>query len=275
MDMTRIRLVAASLFVLLVAAACGDSTVTTDGGAQNLDGREFWSTSVVQAGAELPFVEGTRISVRFDDGRIGASAGCNSMGGTYSISDGQLAVQDLAMTEIGCDPERHRQDEFVAGLLTLSPTVTVDGDTLTLSSGDLTVTLLDRSVADPDRSITGTRWVVTGFIQGEVATSMAVSVDGWIEFPDASTMSGFDGCSEFSGNVEVADGSVGGPVEGDGEIQFGSWETAPAPTVECEFQDYADAVNALFDTGDATYTITGPNLTIVNSDGNGVTLRAG
>jgi len=41
--------------------------------------------------------------VRFgDDNRIGAKFGCNSMGGTYSVSGSALTVSDLMQTLMGC-----------------------------------------------------------------------------------------------------------------------------------------------------------------------------
>ena len=68
-------------------------------------GRQLWSVSVLDNGVEHPLVEGTRISLRFNNGNIAASAGCNSMSGPYQIDDNrQLTVEDLSTTEIGCDP---------------------------------------------------------------------------------------------------------------------------------------------------------------------------
>ena len=84
-----------------------------------------------------------------------------------------------------------------------------------------------------------------------------------------SRLTGFDGCVELSAPIEVSDGSIGGPVEGDGEIQFGE-----VTSEDCEEPSaYSDAFNALFDTKNAVYTIDGPRLTLLNSEGNGVTLR--
>lgn len=289
------RLLAPLLAVValaLLAAACGDADSTStdatgnadgtgtsqdpDDGAGDaiaLDGRQFWSTSVIEDGEERTLVEGTRISLRFGDGGVSASAGCNSLGGDYSIEGSTLVVGPMGMTEIGCDPERHAQDDFVAALLAASPGITLDGDDLTLTTDTVTATFLDREVADPDRPVVGTRWEVTGFIQGDVATSMAVDEVGWFEFADDSTMTGFDGCAAFGGPVEVSDGSIGGPVEGDGEIQFGPIATDDGRPDDCN-DDYADAVQELFATGDASFTIDGPNMTILNRDANGVTLRA-
>ncbi len=262
---------------LLLAGACGDSEVdTSDGGGDptSLDGSEFWSTSVTVDGVEKALVDGTRIALSFNDGHVGASAGCNSMGGTYSIDGSTLKVAEMSTTEMGCDPALHEQDNFVADLLMSSPEVTQDGDELTLTSGSTVANFLDREVADPDVAIVGARWEVTGFIQGEVAMAIAVDIDGWIEFADDSTMTGFDGCRSFSGSVEVSDGSIGGPLEGDGEVQFGPVEYETG-SLDCAEQDeYVKAFTALFATGDARIDVDGSNMTALNRNGHGVTFSS-
>lgn len=259
----------------LVVAACGESTESVDV-TSSIEGRQFWSTSVIEDGEPRPLVDGTRIQLRFDNGNIGASAGCNSMGGSYAIassnSGGILEVTDMAMTEMGCDAPRHEQDQFVADLLTASPTITLDGNDLVLSTTDVTLTLLDRIVADPDVAIIGTDWEITGFIDGSAASNFAIDVPGTVTFSDDSTMRGHDGCGVFSGSVEVSDGSTGGPVEGDGEIQFGPIEKTK--TTGCANAAYATAVHRTFETGDASFTIEGQNMTMLNRDGVGITLRA-
>lgn len=272
----------------LVAAACGQaSSDLTNGDGDNdgggdgavpggeLDGRTFWSTSVTEGGVERALVEGTKIELRFDGAEIGASAGCNSMGGSYSVDDGVLVVGSLFATEIGCEPERQLQDDFVADLLGAGPTLVVDGDRLVLTTADIEVEFLDRVVADPDRALVGTEWEVTGFIDGDAAMSIGVERAATMSFDDDSTLRGFDGCADYELAVEVSDGSIGGPIEGDAEIQFGERRAGSADTSACgQSADYADRVNAVFATGAATATIDGPNLTIMTADGIGITARA-
>jgi heat shock protein HslJ len=157
---------------LLVPAACGDDDgdTTTPGSTPTpavLAGRTFLSTAT--AGFDL--VAGTRIRLTFDDAAIGASAGCNSMGGDYTIIDGRLQAGPLNQTEMACDPPLMAQDERLADLLTGRPLITLADDTLLLSDGSTTVTLRDREVVDPDRPLEGTAWTVTSVIEGEVASA--------------------------------------------------------------------------------------------------------
>lgn len=259
------------LFVLLsigmIASACGGSGVADD-----LDGRQFWSTSVTEDGAERSLVEGTTIRLSFDGDNIGASAGCNGMGGMFRLDGDTLVVTEMGMTEMGCDPARHDQDNFVAALITASLTVTLLGDELTLETDSVRLDMVDAVVANPDVAIVGTAWEVTGFIDGDAATSMSIGQPGTLVFTDDSTMSGFDGCGDFSASVEVSDGSTGGPVGGDGEVQFGPVDRLT--TAGCSDAAYASMMHAVFDSGDATITIDGQNMTLLSRTGSAITLRA-
>ena len=252
--------------LLAIAAACGDDDTAAGDGALELDGRQFWSTSVTEGGADRPLVAGTQIEISFADGQVSASAGCNSMGGEYSLDGDVLVVGDMFSTEIGCDPDRHAQDDFVAAFLTGGPVAALDGETLTLATDDVTAEFADLS--GETESLKGTTWEVTGFVDESAATSFNVTVPASIEFDD-DTMTGFDGCDEFAAPVEVADGSTGGPVEGDGELQFGELELVD-PSSACADAEYRDLVHEVL-TGAAFYTIenAGPgvsNLTITNAD---------
>lgn len=266
-DFMRRRLFLLFLVLALASGACGGAGVGDD-----LEGRQFWSTSVTEDGVERALVPGTTIQLRFDGDNIGASAGCNSMGGTFRIDGDTLLVTEMGMTEMGCDPARHDQDNFVAALLADSPTITLAGDELTVETDTVRLEMLDATVANPDVPIVGTAWEVTGFIDAEAATSMNVSRPGTVTFSDESTMTGFDGCGDFSASVEVSDGSTGGPVEGDGEVQFGPVDRLT--TAGCADAEYAAMLHAVFDSGDATITVDGQNMTLMSRQGRGVTLRA-
>ncbi len=272
------------LTLLLILAACGSASSVSVGNddepsntpaaaSATLDG-EYWSTFVTEDGEDKALVDGTRIQLDFADGSLGATAGCNSIGGDYTLSDDDvLQVVEMYMTEMGCPEELAGQDTFLVEFLSSAPVASIDGDTLTLSSASVTIELLERGLADPDLPIIGTEWEVTGFFDASVAMSMAVEQPGWIRFIDDSTMEGFNGCGDFAMNVEVNDGSTGGalPDGVDGEFQFGS-DIEPAGE-DCASADFASRMSAAL-RGQASYVIEGPNLTITSSDGTGITLRA-
>ena len=66
------------------------------------------------------------------------------MGARYRVAGTTLRLADAATTEMGCDPARHDQDDWLFAFLGSSPTVALGGDRLTLRSGTTAITLLDR-----------------------------------------------------------------------------------------------------------------------------------
>jgi len=184
----------------------GDGTTVTFTGAAaggSLDGREFLSQSV--EGQEL--VEGSTIRLGFADGSISAHAGCNQMNGAYTLDGDVLHVEALATTEMACEPPLMDQDTWLAEFLSSGPAVTLDGDTLTLTSGDVSIVLVDRIVADPDRPIEGTRWVVDGLVQNEGVSTVPIGVTASLTITDGQAAVEA-GCNTGSATLEVGDATL-------------------------------------------------------------------
>lgn len=234
----------------------GPSGSPPDGtGARGLDGRTFLSTGI----EGFILVAGNRVRIAFQDGRVSASGGCNSMSGPYALDGGRLIVRGLATTEMACDPPLMAQDTWLADLLD-GATVALDGDVLTLAKGGVVLTLEDREVADPDRPLIGTRWVLDGLVSGDAVSSIPAGVTAALTFSDGR-VDVEAGCNQGGGPVEVTDAS----------LAFGSiglTKTAcepPAMAVEA-------AVIAVL-SGGVAYAIEAGTLTLA-AGGAGLILRA-
>jgi heat shock protein HslJ len=136
-------LTAVAVLGLLVAAGCVDDDDAEGGAgsdvtADDLTGWTFRSSAV--EGATL--VEGSQVTIAFVDGpRFSAQAGCNTMNAGYELADGVLVAGEIAQTMMGCEDDLQAQDEWLSALLSGRPTVTLDGETLTLSGDGGTLTL--------------------------------------------------------------------------------------------------------------------------------------
>jgi heat shock protein HslJ len=186
------------VLLLLLLAACDAFA------GPSLDGTEWLSIRVTDGGGEdRPLVAGTRIRLSFADGQVGASAGCNTIGGTYRIEGGRLVFEGGGMTEMGCDDERHAQDDWLGALLGSRPTVTVAGDELTLAAGDDVVVLQDRETADPDLPLIGTTWTVESLISGDAVSSVPGGGTATLVFTEGGQVQIDTGCNSGSGTYEV------------------------------------------------------------------------
>jgi len=110
-------------------------------GGPELSGRSFVSTAV--RGREL--VAGTTVRLTFGDDHVSARAGCNTVFGGATWSDGTLRAGQLAMTMMACSPELEEQDGWLSDLLTSSPALVLDGGTLTVGGPDSGLTLEEES----------------------------------------------------------------------------------------------------------------------------------
>ena len=201
----------ATLTVMLVTA-CGvgasSSPPVEQPASGALAGHTFLSTAI--QGRDL--VPDTRVSITFNpDGTLGAGAGCNSMGGTWSLVGTTLLVKIGQMTEMGCPDDRFAQDDWLVDWLAGGLTATLARDELELTGSGVTMTLLDREVADPDRPLEGTTWVLDGISLGSGADGVVSSVPSGVHATirlEAGQLAVDTGCNTGTATATVDGGAL-------------------------------------------------------------------
>jgi heat shock protein HslJ len=232
------------------------------GGAGNLWGRTFLSTTVTENGEARPLVPGTRLLLTFQDRELRAHAGCNHMTGPASPEGGRLGVGALASTLMSCGDVLDEQDRWLAHFLSANPTWRLDGDNLILGTGDTEIRLTDRRIADPDRPLRDTRWVVDSIIDNQSATSVPAGVEAHLTLRDGDRVEGFTGCNTFGGTA----------VDRGGQITFSNiFSTRMACPGESGRLE--SAVLSILD-GEVAAQLEADTLTLTRPDGRGLRLRA-
>ncbi|HYN74839.1 MAG TPA: META domain-containing protein [Candidatus Limnocylindria bacterium] len=200
----------------LILAACGSTGTTTGGSVESeLEGRAFVSTAVSQGGAAYDLVPGSVVRLTFGDGRLSANAGCNTLGGAVAFDgSGMTVTSALASTQMACPQELMDQDTWLAALLTAGSDLTVDGDLLTLASGNTTMVLQDERTAVPDASLVMTEWTLDTIIDGDAATSVPAGVPATLAFGSGLPKAFVEtGCNNGSGSVETGENTLTfGPI---------------------------------------------------------------
>jgi heat shock protein HslJ len=247
-----------SLILVLILAACGI------GNSDALDGRTFISTSVVDGGEDRPLVANTEIRLSFNDGQLGASAGCNTFGGSFSVESGALVVEGGAMTEMGCDEERSAQDEWLFALLGSRPQLALSDNELSITAGETVITLLDREIADPDLALVGPTWTVDTIITGDAASSVPDGATATVKFADDGTVEVESGCNTGDGRYTV-DAN---------EIRFTDILQTDRACTDVAATALEEAVVAVLNAGAVTYAIEADGLTLMAED-RGLVLRGG
>ena len=173
-----IRLGVVLTLPLLLLAACGDGGSDDPGVSgrtvPDLDGTSWIATKVTEGGRPRALVPGSDVRVDFADGSISINAGCNGMGGSYTLSDdAELGVGPLMGTEMACDQPLMDQDAWLSGTVFASPLVaSTDGDTLSLSREGLELVLTDRAIVSPDILLEGTSWQLDGIRTADTVSSV-------------------------------------------------------------------------------------------------------
>ncbi len=164
---------------LLATGGCSDDSSVSTGSqpeavtVASLDGKSFVSTALT--GQTL--VPGSQITMSFDNGTLRASAGCNSIGGTYTVANSVLnGGEHFSSTLMGCDPDLMTQDAWLAGFLGAAPALSLDGDVLTMTAKGATLTM-SPSAATPPRPVVGTTWTLETMIDGQTASSVPADVE--------------------------------------------------------------------------------------------------
>ena len=262
-------------FVLAAVVAVGGCVANVpptggigDGGAGGsrpapLAGRTFVSESVTADGEPRPLVEGTHIEIGFsDDGRMRATASCNTLSGAIEVRASRIVVGELSSTRIGCSPERHEQDRWLAAVLSADPAYVVRGTRLLLETGGTAIRLVDRTARHPDRPLVGTEWRLESVLDGETVSSLPPGTGATLRFGDDALSLQVVDCNRGTAGVVIANLAIEVGV-----LSMTERACAPDPSaVEFAVVDVLQGI--------VGYRIDGGVLTLWRPAGEGLLLRA-
>lgn len=193
---------ALTLAATLALAACAPAS------ALQLAGKEYVAAKVTDGGQDRPLVPGTKLRLSFSAFDIGASAGCNHIGGTYRIDGGRLIVDNMATTDMACDPDLMAQDQWLSELLGAGPAIRLVLDDLVLEAGSVSITFVDREVAEPDAELVGPTWTVESIITGDAVSSVPAEPVATLVFKADGTLEVNAGCNRGSGTWTAVSGGI-------------------------------------------------------------------
>ena len=184
----------------LALAACASSTSESIEGAWELESGTFDDQPI-------PIVATHPITITLDNGRVGGSAACNGYGGTYSLSDNQIAFTEFAMTEKACFPEEVMTSEqtYLTALFNVETTAVEDGQLVL--SGSRTELIYSRLESVAAEDLQGTVWVLDGLVQGETVSTVSGERATLELFSDGSFI-GSTGCRTITGEYVVSGAEV-------------------------------------------------------------------
>ena len=192
--------------VLLIFVATGAACTPAAAPATN---RVFLSVAVTDGGVDRPLVPDSRISLTVDGTTLGASAGCNSITGTYRVESGRLVLDPPTQTAMGCGQPLSDQEDWLLEFLSSHPVFRLAGDELTLQSGTVVMRLLDRRIVEPDLTLVGPTWTVDAILTGDSVSSGPGGATATIVFNADGSLTLDAGCNRGGGSwAAVAGGGL-------------------------------------------------------------------
>lgn len=197
------------LAVLLLATACAGGAVGSGGTDGPGDPVGDWVLEVADPVIAVPAGARATLTVE-DDGTAGGSTPCNSYGGTATWDDdGSFGLGEVAMTEMGCEPDRMAaQDEYLDALLAATSWA-LDGDDVLVLTGDGASLTFRRVPPVEAAALVGTDWRLTGIIEGDAVSHAADVPPARLRFDgdtEAGTFTLHTGCRDFAGDwIATAD----------------------------------------------------------------------
>ena len=156
-------------------------------------------TTKVAQGIDHPLVAGSRIDIRFDNGRVMGSSGCNSYSGSYVLDGAALAIGPLVSTRKACPPDLMKQEADYQRVLAAADTAVFDGSALKLSGAAGTLEFTSES----QPTLTGA-WTMTSYNNGKQAVvSARIGTKVTANFGADGRVSGSAGCNDYSGSYQA------------------------------------------------------------------------
>jgi heat shock protein HslJ len=237
------------IVVLVVFAVTGDDdTDDVSSGGDTEETASFWGAtwrivSITEDGQDITpdLPEGKDLFDTTEEGRI-SFTGCNGASGGASLDGDTLVVEDMMQTQMACMDEEGQvlmdHDAFMVAFLGGGPTVSIDGDQLTLTGADATIvlepapavsgstTLVDPGdpgdPGDPDTPVSsegafwGSTWTITTIVDDgaevEVVDAQASGAAPEIDTTAEGAIS-FTGCNGGRGEANYGAGKLAvGPL---------------------------------------------------------------
>lgn len=168
---------------------------------------------VVERLGDRPPLGGTSLTLRFENGRVAGSDGCNRYGAPVTLRGSNLQVSPRGLsTKMACPPAVMRQAEIFQMALRNSRGFRVGGERLRLLATDGRPLLV---LVPQSQQLVGREWRVAGFNNGRQAlVSPILGTALSLRFLNGGQLAGSAGCNRFTAPVRLEGSrlSIGTPV---------------------------------------------------------------
>ena len=200
-------LLAVTLLSVAALAACAPQMSAAQPSV-SLEGPNWVLQSYLDAaGQTKQALPDTRVTAKFQDGKLNGSDGCNSYFASYEVKGSQITVGQAGSTMMACSPEEIMTQAagFYVALATVA-SFKIEGDQLTLMNAQGNAALVFKASAEAAElaSLAGTSWQATTINNGkEAVVSLLAGTEVTAAFGADGKLSGSAGCNTYSAGYSV------------------------------------------------------------------------
>jgi heat shock protein HslJ len=173
----------------------------------DVDSTEWVLQRYGPANDESELVPGSTITLRFEDGQLRGTAGCNSYFGNYQLDGDSISVGTLGSTEMWCEGLMDQESAYLA-LLRDAETVTRQGESLILT-GPTGRLVFARQSPVADQELVETVWELETIVIGVTVRSVLSGSRITIEFEPDGRVTGNAGCNSFGSTYQLDEKGLG------------------------------------------------------------------
>lgn len=196
--------IAVPAFALVMGAVLVASGATASSSRMpELEGTA-WTLSALPASS---LVSGRQITMRFENGRVHGTDGCNRYSAPYATSAGGFQLSGpVVSTKIACpEPVAKQAEAFLAALANARGTRLDDARLVLVDADNVVLATLDAQ----SQELAGTEWNVTAYNTGtQAVVSVIAETHLSIRFSADAKVSGSAGCNEYTGTYSSSGQSL-------------------------------------------------------------------
>jgi heat shock protein HslJ len=155
--------------------------------------------SMASLATDLP--PGARADVTFETDEAHGTSGCNLYGMEYEAeTDGSIAFEGGAMTEMACDEPRMALEAAFMDAMGAVTAFRIDGDRLELTGGPTPLTFVEEVPMGP-LALEGTAWTLDSIGHDGAVSSVLAGSEVTLRLEEG-VANGSAGCNTFNGDYE-------------------------------------------------------------------------
>jgi heat shock protein HslJ len=186
--------------MVVVLAGCGRGGDVGGVTVDDIEG-DWQLVSGRSADGEVPILDTHRITLTIEGDQAGGTAACNSYGGRVTVSGSSVRFEELARTEMACDPPAAMESEAAyLGALQQVTTAEVTAEELVLTAGEEVELRFESLPPVETADVLDTTWQLESLLEGTGPDGTASSAaPAELVLASDGMFSGTTGCRSFEG----------------------------------------------------------------------------